>query len=230
MRKLKTIIPVLLMAVLLTSCINEDDPVPAEDIYQIYYYEYLAYEDESYARASFREGEIAGKQVELDDNATLTVNGNTMVYKENTGSFPYSASFKGRPASLEFYYKNEDGKEFVNSLYKADIDSIAFRAVNHTTSFQEDYVLHWKGAAVGEGERVVVNVDTEGSGFQEFQQTKKDASTITLPKSDLMQLGPGEHDMHIHRYKEMEIDDVSAVGGLAVYTYSSDKGILKIEQ
>lgn len=231
MKNLYLLLLFIALVLIMLGCNKDNETVPADKIYQIYYYEYLAYEDQTFARASFRENDIAGKLVKLNDEASIEVNGTEMPYNEQSGSFPYALSYNGNPASLEFVYSNRDGKQFTNTVYRASIDSISFLATNHTTSFVEDYILHWDGPAVGPNERVILNIRTqeEGSEFITIEQTTEGATTLTISKHDLLQLTNGEHQMYLHRYKDMEPQDVSAVGGLIVLTYSSGKAYLIVE-
>ncbi|MBO5748826.1 MAG: hypothetical protein II308_08420 [Muribaculaceae bacterium] len=112
------------MAVFATSC-NEDSSLdPTLPLYQ--HYEVDFYPKYTTAMANFHKHTAEGEVVELNNGASIAVNGNQMAYYgvgEDEGYFDYSVSYI-QGDQITFTFTRGKDKVYTNSVSRADVTTV----------------------------------------------------------------------------------------------------------
>lgn len=210
----------LCAAVIFTACNREDSSnVNQDTIWAWYRIEYDANSDITYARATFRFSNFSGTKLELAENASITFNGEPLVW-QNAIAY-YEKEYAGLVQSGTFVYTDNDGSVFSNSVlmpgeigFPADLDSLSIGSA---------FNLNWTGDALQDGERVDLTLSGDNTtGILQFFTTTGEGETgIVLGANQLGNLGTGITTMFMDKvYTEADMQTTSA-GGLLEARYKA---------
>jgi len=141
------------------------------------------------ARVIFRESGTINR-VQLDDGASITLNGESLEYEESTVTnlFDIFASFNeqlyvgefGYLNQARFKYEDTDGNVYTNY---APLDSIGIASgTNLTAQLGDSLEIFWEGPPVGENQEVRINA---GLLAGTFKQNELNANSIWMTMPDI---------------------------------------------
>lgn len=227
-KTMKKLIIVPLIMGLIVSCAREDsDSVDQDKIYASYVLEYNTNNDITYARSNFHFSNALGTKLELVDPATITVDGETIPFKQ--GLAYYEKTFTGVKSSGDFVYTDVDGNVFSNTVTM--VPTIDFSNLPDTLSRSSSFELQWIGDPVASDEVVTITINGSGEGDAKiFTQTGVGANSITLPATQLQDLGLENATFFIRRSKNVEAVEVTSAGGAVIARYDGASATVYIEQ
>lgn len=209
-----------LLLLLTSSCDDAGTDVPLSQVYQEYEYEYALAEDVTQARAALREVTEDGVLIELEDPASLEVNGQSPTYNE-TSPWNYFLTFNGRRNPGTFTYTDADGSAYVNTVNLDNVAPIAFPNGIDTVTSQEDWRLRWEGDPVGPDEQVVLEIITSQDNLYFRVERETGNTDIIVPAEDIRTAGSGEREVRLKRRRRVPLQDTTSVGGHVFLVHST---------
>lgn len=221
-------IPLVAGILTLGSCAREDsDSVDQDKIYASYVMEYNTTNDITYTRTNFHFSNALGTKLELVDPASITVDGDALVFKQ--GLAYYEKTFSGVKASGDFVYTDTESNTFSNTVTM--VPSIDFLNLPDTLSRSSSATIDWSGDPLASGEVVTVTINGSGEGDAKvFTETGVGATSITLPANQLGDLGLENATFYIRRAKNEEAVEVTSAGGAVIARYDGAPETVYIEQ
>lgn len=170
------------------SC-NSDETI-VEDTNDTYLdYEVLHDSDanQTTVSARFTNGIVTGSEVILQENESVTFDGDLLQYDEANSE--YKKSYEGRIMEGDFVFTSAEGKVYTNSM--VDYETIGFPSDFTSFSKSEGLTLVWDGAILEINEHVEVGIGDpaqgswagdvfDGEGLSSFQFTPEGLTTLDL--------------------------------------------------
>lgn len=210
----------LAVALVATSCRREDsDAVDQDKIHVRYVLEYNATQDITYARAQFRFSRSTGTILELVDNASISFNGDAMIW--NNALAYYEKEYAGLVSTGAFSYTDVDGNTFTNTATVPP--SIEFPNPLGPISISGAYEMFWIGNNIASDENVWVSIAGDNTTVtgQTFAEYGVGSSSIIFSQAKLQDLGTGTANMFMDRNHEVSATDVTSAGGVVVGRYKA---------
>lgn len=206
----------------MTGCVStevaESGDVNQDAIYQRYYVDYDAEENEVYATATFRFGGYKGTTLYLSDGSTIELNGKkTKGEKEFLQGMVYRfTNLSTKNTNFDFVFTTTEKKEYKNSITLSPITPVAHseKIKNHI-----DSQINWEGTPVGSNEQVYIYItDNKGNRYTE-STSLKGANFITVSPDSL---APGLANIQLSREIERALDESTDAGGTIEGIYTSE--------
>lgn len=201
----------MLALLILSSCNKQpSDSVDQDKIYTHYEVFYNKNTDKTVAVARFRFGGATGTLLELESDAYVTYQGDTLPY-----NFIYSGHAKeyaGLNFGGSFEYKDNDGNTFNNTALS--FDSIAFPASFDTLYKSVAYDLTWDGNALANGENVGIFIGSWTWGQDALLlQTVQGSNNIIIGTNNMNSLATGTSTAYMDRSNVSLSIDGTTEGG-----------------
>ena len=212
--KNKTIVLWILMTFLylsLSSCHKENsEDVNQDRIYTSYELFYNANEDKTYAKASFRFGNITGTLLELTNPSEVRFNDQLLSFKP--ALVYYEKDFAGLIQNGSFTWKDTEGNTFTNTI---NLRPINYPAMIDTIYRNAAYEFFWQGDSLLANEIVSLTVNgvLEGDA-QIFTQSNIHSKSIILALNKLQLLGEGQGQLWLDRTLNPPLTEKTSAGGV----------------
>lgn len=193
--------------------VNSDDLKDNVPLYQSYEVAYDKSGNNYTAMASFAVREASGSRVELNDDASIKLNGNTS-WRSATDKTTYHWNGSGNP-DMVFTLSKNSGQIITNTVLRTDIPDIDFASVPAIASKNSGFVCSWSGEAVDTvNEWMGINIS---NGNYTSGKTIT-ANSITITKEDLNNIPAGKITLQLYRGKKMAVkaSDGSAGGNMVI--------------
>lgn len=224
---------VLACVALLSACASTDSStsnnVNQDEIWQSYWVEYVESSETILAGCTFRFGGSTGTTLQLTEPSKVLFEGNEMDFtsgvliKGMIGGTHYNYEGKG-PLNNKytFEYTNNNGKLFTNSIATS---ALALDAVPEELSATGNNIITLK-TPLGTDESLSVKVSNEKGDFETFDEYKPGQNQLTIPGSELNELGNGPVTITFTKRKEVDaLQQANHLGGGISFTFES-KGYL----
>lgn len=197
----------------LSSCQKENsEDVNQSRVFASYELFYNANEDITYARASFRFGNITGTPLELTAPSEVRFNDDVLSFKSTLAY--YEKTYAGFVQSGTFTWNDTQENTFNNSI---EIHTIDYPATLDTIFRDAAFEFFWHGDSIGVNEVVSLSINSVLEGdAQLFSQSALNAKSIILALNKLQLLGEGEGQFWLDRkYSPPLIEKTSAGGNIS---------------
>jgi hypothetical protein len=210
----------------LTGCTVEDSgDVNQDKIWTRYELFYDANDDKTIAVARFRFGGATGTLLRLNEEASVSFNGEAMAY--NDWYFGHTLEFAGWVDSGTFVYQDLDDLTFTNTVYP--YDSIAFPAGFDTITKSSANTLTWNGSPLAADEVVGLFVGSWTWGDDAlYVQSNDNATNIVLGTGQLSNVPVGPSTLFMDRSTEVAVTEGTSEGGLVVGKYRAQNRIVQV--
>lgn len=201
---------VLLSFLFLTSCQKENsNDVNQSRIYASYELFYNANEDITYARASFRFGNITGTPLELTNPSEVRFNDQVLSF--NSGLVYYEKTFAGFVQSGTFTWKDTEDNTFNNTIEMHTIDyPVSLDTIYRDAAFE----FLWQGDSLGANEMVTLSIkNILEDDPQLFYQSNVNGKSIMLAMSKLQLLAEGQGQLWMERKYSPSLVEKTSAGG-----------------
>jgi hypothetical protein len=211
---------------LFTSCETEQSmSVDQNRIYTEYELFYNANEDKTYARATFKFGNILGTKLELSDSSNVTFQGDILDWKPVLGF--YEKDYAGFVQTGDFTFTNINGVAYTNTI---EIHEIGYPASLDTISRSASFELFWTGDSLAPMENVTVVVNGENEAdAQTFFQDDLAANSIIFPLNKLSLIGMGPGTIFMDRRFVPALTQATDAGGLITGRYRPGNAAVYLE-
>lgn len=207
------------IATLLGSCEKENaSDVNQDKIYTDYEMFYDKNSDVTKVLARFRFGGPTGTILEIDGNAVVMFNQDTLPYNGwYTGHYK---EYAGRISSAAFTYKNLDGNTFVNNV--PTCDTIAFSPSFTTLQKSNAQTITWVGSSVAANQMVGIYIGTWAWDQDALAlQTGVGATNIVLGTDKMSGLTNGSGTAFMERTTETNVSQGTSEGGKIRHKYKA---------
>lgn len=220
------LVALLLLATVFTGCNVEDSgDVNQDKIWTRYELFYDANDDKTVAVARFRFGGATGTLLRLNEEASVSFNGQEMAY--NDWYLGHTLEFAGWIDSGTFVYQDLDDLTFTNTVNP--YDSIGFPAGFDTITKSSANTLVWDGNPLAANEIVGLFVGSWVWGDDAlYLQSNDNASNIVLGTSQLSNVPVGPSTLFMDRSTEVEVTEGTSEGGLVVGKYRAQNRIVQV--
>lgn len=210
----------------LYSCNVEDSgDVNQDKIWTRYELFYNANDDKTTAVARFRFGGPTGTLLQLNEDASVTFNGQELAF--NNFYFGHAMDFAGFVDSGTFVYQDLDQLSFSNTVFP--YDTIAFPVGFDTIINSQANTIVWDGNPLAPNEIVGVFVGSWAWGDDAlYVQTADNATDIVLGASQLGQVPVGNATVFMDRSTEVAATEATSEGGLVVGKYRAENRQVQI--
>jgi hypothetical protein len=220
-RKIKTIImmkrtyfllPLMLLALLFTSCEKEDSSdVNQDKIYTVYELFYNKNTDKTVAICRLRFGGPTGTLLEATGAAGVTYNGDNLPYSAIYSG--HAKEYAGKLSGGSFTYTNINGTSFTNTV--PSMDTIAFDPSFDTIVKSQANTFTWVGNPVAINERVNLYIGTWTWGQDAaFFAITPGQTNIIMGINQMNSLAVGGSTGHMDRINEIPVTNGTPEGGV----------------
>jgi hypothetical protein len=218
-KKMKTLpgyIPFLLIAMLLYSCYSSE-VAESKDVNQAKIFQYYSIvKNEEYGtlkvKAKFRFGGEKGTTLILSAPASVQINDQVMQGREDLfQGYAYKKSdmdFANKDFS--FIYRDLDGKIYTNSISTEDLTP---DQLPDSLDPSRDFILEWKGKAVGNSETVYLDITDKKLNKKSFRSDLKGSRSILIEATALNDLYPGMLHLKFRRELSRNTEQSAEIGG-----------------
>ena len=209
---------ILLLSGCYSTEVADSGDVNQDEIYQRYYVEYDAENNESFATAVFRFGGLKGTTLQLSDGSSISVNGEeTRGEKEFLKGMVYRfENLSTKNTKYKFIFTNTDKKELKNSIELKPIKPISPEGKIKNLIESE---ITWEGVPVGSRESVQLTIkDSKGNSYS-VGTDMKGAQSITISPDSL---NVGIANLQLIRYSDKNLDEPTGAGGSMDGAYYSE--------
>ncbi len=215
-RTIITFFALLVLALINTRCAKENSSdVNQNRIYTSYELIYNASEDKTYARASFRFGNMTGTLLELTNPSEVRYNGDLLSFKP--AFVYYEKEYAGLLNTGSFTWKDTDGNSFVNSV---DIHLINYPAQLDTINRNAAFEMFWQGDSLQVNEVVYLSMNgVMESDAQIMSQSNVNSKSIIIPLNKLQLLGQGNGQLYLDRTFSPALQQKTSAGGAIISKY-----------
>lgn len=225
MNKLKFLAALFLFASLYSCNVEDSGDVNQDKIYTHYELFYNANDDKTVAVARFRFGGPTGTLLQLNEDASVSYNGNLMDY--NIWYLGHSFEMAGFVDSGTFVYQDLDQLTFTNTVMP--YDSIAFPADFDTIINSQANTLVWEGSPLAPNESVGLFVGSWTWGDDAlYIQSADNATDIVLGASQLSNVPVGPSTLFMDRWTEVEAAQATGEGGVVVGKYRAENKVVQV--
>lgn len=228
---IKFILPVLI-GILAISCeeTDSDDLNENTPISQYYAVKYFKYKTETKASAYFKVRNN-GSHVKLTGNSFVKFNGEQeYVYDGIFSEYKWKSNNK---TDVSFTYHKNDKHEYINTVHKEDIKSIAIPGTIQEIDRKKDLEITWVGNIIGDDEAVTlrisqINDKKEAVSTAEYV-SKKGTNKISLPADNLKRFTAGKVSVELIRSRTYPLrsQDLNAGGQIEVFFEDMKKIAIK---
>jgi len=225
MKKTGLIIFVFAVGFILNSCksneTSDSDKVAQSEIYQTYFVEYDASQNEFEASASFRFGGENGTTLRLVGKSNVVFDNKPMSAKTSawTGtSYQYKQNGEVG-AEHSFLYVNNDAESFKNTIPLLKAEPLL---QNNSISKSKGVVVSWNGMPLSAKDRIeIVLRDSVQSHY--FSPEIIGATSVSLKNKELMPLKIGNGELYIVRSVTLSLQNGKPIGGVIGSEYKSKR-------
>lgn len=215
---------ITLVGLFMFSCESEPSiDVNQDKIWVEYELVYSAAEDKTTAFALFRFGNSLGTQLELSDPASVTFEGDPLLF--NPILARHEIELEGLVKQGTFVYTDTEANVFTNqtpAMVSADFPaSPSILPLSQST----DYELSWDGTSLGADQGVSVLV-----GPKLFVENELNATSITLFASKLQDLPQPSYLAYLERWEELEPIEATSAGGVIRARYRAERKTAEIAE
>jgi hypothetical protein len=199
-----------------SSCgLDGGENITPSQIYLDFDLLYDANEDITYARAAFLFGGRNGSLLELEEGASITLDGEPLVFNR-VFSF-YELNRTGFNQTGIFVYTDQNGQEYTNT---ATIVPIEFPDSVANITAGEDYALSWNGGPVAQNEAVFLSLVLNDPIYTDrlWVQDSVGATRLTVPR-DLVSLPSIPVRLILDRNRNNPEVQAPAIGGSVSSNY-----------
>lgn len=203
-----------------TSCGSEDniDPEDTNDTFLDYQVFYDVDQDQTTITAHFKNGSVLGSEIILEENESITFNGDSLQY--DPLSLSYSRDYEGQIIEGDFVFKSSEGKVYTSSLFS--YESIEFPPSFSDISKSEGSVINWEGSSLGNDEFIEVIIgDPEQLHFAGIFHDGEGTVSVQVSAEELTSLSIGSWPAYMRRGKRLFFTDATRAGGRIVASYRS---------
>ncbi|MCU0354122.1 MAG: hypothetical protein MUD08_10360 [Cytophagales bacterium] len=220
MRKTLFFTAFLLQTVFLfTSCVVEpSESVDQDRIFTAYELFYDKNENKTYAKATFRFGNVAGTLLQLGGTSEVKFNNDVLDY-QSLGF--YEKVYPGLVTSGTFTFKDAKGTVYTNVA--PAMRAIDFPNTNLSVPRNASFTLNFAGDPLAAGENVGVLIGTEL-----FLQINANTSSVNLSSNQLAKLNPGPYTAVMDRYRIADISQKASAGGVMTVKYRTGNKSIQI--
>lgn len=213
-----SVIIILLFSGCYSTEVADSGDVNQDEIYQRYYVEYDAEDNESFATAVFRFGGYKGTTLQLSDGSTVTVNGKeTRGEKEFLQGMVYRfENLSTKEIKYNFVFTNTDKKKLNNSIELKPIKPVSPEEKIRNKVESE---IMWEGLPVGSRESVQLTIKDSKGGSYSVTTDMKGAQSITIATDSL---NVGNANLQLIRRTDKNLDAPTDAGGEIKGTYYSE--------
>ncbi len=230
MKRISFFIGILSISFLISSCASnetsESDKVAQSEIYQSYFVDYDASNNELKATAGFRFGGQNGTTLRLVGKSNIVYN-NIAMRASTSGWTGTSYEYKknGTPAGEHFFiYVNNDGEAFKNSIPLLPAEPIL---KNTTISKSKETIITWSGMPLSSNDNIdIVIKDSVQSHY--FSPKIVGATTLTLKNNNLAPVKSGNCELYIVRRVTLSLQKTNPIGGVIGSEYLSKRVAVEI--
>jgi hypothetical protein len=214
---MKRTLLLLMLVFVLMACNKKSSKVEQSQIFQTLYISYNADENQTYFTAQFSKKKENGRLLELDENSSVTVNGQAMDFSGTV----YNAKFDGVVDTGIFVYTDNDGNSYTNMV--TSVGEISNGPIFNINKANAPIDWTFYGDPNVAGEEVLVEVVSQGSGrtYSRSNSTEIGATSITMTRSDLENLELGYATATTIRRRTIETGNFSSAGGLIISSRKS---------
>ncbi|MEL7530493.1 MAG: hypothetical protein AAFN10_04255 [Bacteroidota bacterium] len=213
---------VIWLGLFMFSCESEPSiDVNQDKIWVEYELIYDATEDKTTAFALFRFGNSLGTQLELSDPASVTFEGETLLF--NPILARHELELDGLVNQGSFVYTDTEANVFTNQTPIMGSADFPTNLPSLTLSKSADYELVWEGSAVGENQGVSVLV-----GPKLFVEDELNATSITLYANRLQDLDKPSYLTYLERWEELDPLETTSAGGVIRARYRAERTTAEI--
>ena len=210
----------------LYSCNVEDSgDVNQDKIWTHYELFYNANDDKTVAVARFRFGGPTGTLLELNENASVSYNGNEMEY--NIWYLGHAFEMAGFVDSGTFVYEDLDQLIFTNTVMP--YDTIAFPEDFDTIYNSQSNSLAWDGNPLAPNETVGLFVGSWTWGDDAlYIQSADNATDIVLGANQLSNVPVGPSTLFMDRWTEVDVAEGTSEGGVVIGKYRAANKVVQV--
>ncbi|MEL6588662.1 MAG: hypothetical protein AAFP02_05980 [Bacteroidota bacterium] len=215
---------ILLVGLFMFSCESEPSiDVNQDRIWVEYELLYDAAEDKTTAFALFRFGNSIGTQLELSDPATVTFEGENLLF--NPILARHEIELDGLVSEGTFVYTDTDGSVFSNQT--PSISSADFPATPSPLPISKsaDYDIIWDGSPLGADQGLSVLV-----GPKLYLEEEQGATSITIFANRLQDLDRPSYLTFMERWEERDPIEVTSAGGVIRAKYRAERTTAEISE
>lgn len=226
------LMPIILLCLLLTSCksneTSDSNKVAQSEIYQSYFVEYDASQNEFEATASFRFGGENGTTLRLVDKSNVSYNNNTMSAQTSAWTGTSYIYKKNGAVGVEhtFLYVNNDNESFKNMIPLMTAEPIL---KNTTISKSKGVVISWTGVPLSSKDEIEILL-SDSTQTHYFSPKIVGATSLTLGSNDLLPVKVGNGELSIIRKVTLSLQNGKPIGGVIGSEYKSKRISVKIVQ
>jgi hypothetical protein len=225
MKTNRTFMSIALLGLLLISCksneTSDSDKVAQSEIYQSYFVEYDASQNEFEASASFRFGGENGTTLRLVDKSNIAYNNNPM-NAQTSGWTGTSYVYKRNGAvgvEHTFLYVNNDKESFKNTIPLMPAEPML---KNTTISKSKGVVISWTGMPLSSKDKIEILI-SDSSQTHYFSPEIIGATSLTLKSTDLLPVKTGNGELSIVRRVTLSLQNGKPIGGVIGSEYKSKR-------
>jgi hypothetical protein len=211
---------------LLVSCDVEDSgDVNQDKIYAHYELFYDENNDKTVAVARFRFGGATGTLLKLNENASVSFNGEELGYNE--WYLGHTKEMAGWADSGTFVYHDLDHLIFTNTILS--FDSIGFPDGFDTIVKTQANTMVWNGTALGVNDNVGLFVGSWTWGEDAlYVQSTDNATDIVMGTVQLSNVPVGPSTLFMDRWTQVPTTEGTSEGGVVIGKYRATNRVVQI--
>lgn len=216
MNTLKTLITIAVFALIYGCNVEDSGDVNQDKIWARYELFYNENDDKTVAVARFRFGSPTGTLLQLNEDASVTFNGEELEY--NNWYLGHTKEMAGWVDSGAFVYTDLDQLTFSNTVLP--YDSIGFPDGFDTINNSMANTLEWEGNALAANEHVGLFVGSGAWGDDAlYIQSADNATDIVMGTNQLSNVPEGQSTLFMDRWTEVDASQATSEGGIVVGKY-----------
>lgn len=222
---LRSLLPVLTAALLLTACEKEPsnsvDQTRIRTDYELFYDKNT---NKTTAIAAFRFGaSITGTLLELSSPAEVRFNNEVLPF--NSILARYEKEYPGFVSTGTFAYKDVNGAVLTNTMPAVKPIDFPASPATLTIGKGQEYLLTWEGSALAQGDGVGLSF-----AYGIFTETTLNATRVRLTPAQLQPLPLGATVGAMERWNFSDLQQQTASGGFLKGTYrTTNKNIQVVD-
>lgn len=215
---------IVLTGLFMFSCESEPSiDVNQDKIWVEYELIYDASSDKTIAFALFRFGNSLGTQLELSDPASVTFEGENLLF--NPILARHEIKLDGLVSQGSFVYTDTDANVFTNATPSIESADFPATPANLPLSKSADYDIVWDGISLGANQGVSVLV-----GPKLFIEEDLNATSITIFATRLQDLDKPSYFTNLERWEELEPLETTSAAGVIRAKYRTERKTAEIAE
>lgn len=214
--KLSNFIVAIAFAALVGCNVEDSGDVNQDKIWTSYELFYNENDDKTVAVARFRFGSPTGTLLQLNEDASVTFNGEALDY--NAWYLGHTKEMAGWVDSGTFVYSDLDQLVFTNTVMP--YDSVRFPAGFDTINKTMANTLVWDGLPLAPNESVGLFVGSWAWGDDAlYVQSADNATDIVMGTNQLSNVPVGPSILFMDRWTQIDAAEATSEGGIVVGKY-----------